>query len=111
MKYAIATIALVMGVGLMGATQATPAAAPHPDAVIHIKQFAYAPSARTIKVGQTVQWVNDDEVAHSVTADDRSFDSRELSKGQTWSHTFDKAGTYTYYCDDHEFMKGSVIVK
>ena len=71
---------------------------------------AYDPAVIRIKAGTTVMWMNDDVVAHTVTADDGSFDSGFLNPGQSWSFTFDKAGTYAYHCTPHPWMKGTVIV-
>lgn len=55
----------------------------------------------TVKVGTTVVWTNLDNIQHSVTADDNSFDSGTLNNGGTFSQTFTKAGTFPYYCIYH----------
>lgn len=102
---------VVLGIALLGTASPAPSAAPSPAVVIHIKQFAYQPLTVVINVGQTIEWINDDSVEHSVTANDASFDSGELAQGKTWTKTFAKAGTYAYYCDDHRFMKAEVKVK
>lgn len=73
---------------------------------------AYSPNVIHVKVGQTVRWVNDDPIPHTVTADDNSFfDSGNLKKGQKWSYTFTATGTYKYHCTPHPYMKGTVIVE
>jgi plastocyanin len=118
MKYSalFACAALVVAL-LGGGTQATsadtpsPAPSASPAAVVRMKNFAFVPQTVTIHAGQSVQWVNDDNVSHSATADDRSWNSGELDQGQSWTYTFSAAGTYKYYCDDHEFMKGTVVVQ
>ena len=46
--------------------------------------------------------------AHSATANDGSFDTGILSKGGSGSHTFTQAGTFSYICTPHPFMKGTV---
>ena len=84
---------------------------PPPAVTVHIKNFAYAPRAAVVKPGDTVRFINDDDVAHTVTASDKSFDSGDFEKGKSWSHTFMKAGTYNYYCGDHPSMKGSITVQ
>jgi plastocyanin len=58
-----------------------------------------------------VAWTNNDQVQHTVTAVDRSFDSGSLAPGTTWRYTFTKPGTYQFFCVVHPFMKGVVIVK
>jgi plastocyanin len=73
--------------------------------------WGYSPSTVTIHVGDTVTWTNAGPLAHTVTADDGSFDSGSLNVGDTWSMTFQTAGTFTYYCTPHPWMKGTVIVK
>ena len=90
---------------------AAPSPAPSPAAVVHIKDLAFAPATVTIKAGDTVRFVQDDETAHTVTAADKSFDSGNLDRHATWSHTFGAAGTYAYMCSYHTYMKGTVIVK
>jgi plastocyanin len=74
----------------------------------------FAPSTITVVIGKnnTVTWVNLDTTTHTVTATDGSFDSGNILAGQSWSHTFTTAGTYTYYCVYHSaWMKGTVMVK
>jgi plastocyanin len=89
---------------------AVPSPMPSPVSTIHIKNFAYVPDSVTIPVGSTVKFVEDDEVPHTVTASDGSFDSGNLNQKQSWTHTFTKAGTYTYYCAYHTYMKGKIVI-
>jgi plastocyanin len=79
---------------------------------VHIKNYAYAPAALTIASGTTVTFINDDTASHTVTTTSapKSFDSKELKTGQSWSYTFSTAGTYSYYCAYHPDMKGTVTV-
>jgi amicyanin len=69
------------------------------------------PGTIEIEAGTTVEWTNNDPLAHTVTAADRSFDSGQIGSGQTWRHTFTQPGTYDYTCTPHPFMKGTVVVK
>ncbi len=78
---------------------------------VDIKDFAYAPPAITVAVGEKVTFKNTDAVAHTVSADDKSFDSGNMDQNGTWSHVFATAGTYKYTCAYHAFMHGTVIVK
>lgn len=73
---------------------------------------AYGVNPLVVPVGTTVTWTNADTAPHTVTADDNSFDSNTLNQGQTFSRTFDTAGTYTYFCKIHgkPSMSGSVQV-
>lgn len=73
----------------------------------------YTPSIITVVIGvnNTVTWVNYDDYPHTVTASDKSFDSGNMNKGDAWSYTFTRPGTYTYICVYHPWMRGTVIVK
>ena len=90
---------------------AAPSPAPSPISTIHIKNFAYVPDTVTIRPGQSVRFVEDDDTPHTVTAGDKSFDSGNLDKGSSWTHVFDQEGTYAYFCTYHTYMRGKVIVK
>jgi plastocyanin len=100
-------LVLALALAVTGAAPATPVAAP---VVVHIKDFAFVPASVTVAPGVAVKFVNDDQVAHSVTAGDKSFDSGDFDAGKSWTHVFDKPGTYAYFCDVHTFMKGTVEV-
>lgn len=71
-------------------------------------------SPRVIKVvlgvNNTVVWLNEDSVAHSVVSDQREFDSGLMQPSQNWSYTFTKSGEYRYHSVPHPWMKGTVIV-
>lgn len=78
--------------------------------------FAFSPATITIKVGTTVTWTNNTGAPHTVTSDDgTTFDSGIntpiSANGGTYSFTFTKAGTFTYHCQIHPFMKATVIVQ
>lgn len=40
-----------------------------------------------------------------------AFDSKNMAQGRSFSYTFSKAGTFTYHCDIHSYMTGTVTVK
>jgi plastocyanin len=92
------------------APTSTPGAAAK-SASVTIKDFEFTPATVTIAVGGTVTWTNNGPSTHTVTADDGSFDSGNLSQGKTFSHTFQTAGTFTYHCSIHPFMTATVIVQ
>jgi len=82
-----------------------------PNAV-EIKDFAFNPSEITIKAGETVTWTNGDSAPHTITSDSGTeLASDPINNGQSYSHTFDKAGEYDYHCSIHTMMKGKVIVQ
>ena len=78
-------------------------------AFVVIKGFAFNPASKTITHGTTVVWVNEDKVGHTVTADSGSFNSGVIMPGKFYVHTFSSAGTVSYHCAIHPFMKAKVI--
>ena len=91
------------------ANAASPALLPS-VATVHIKDFAYSPAALTVRVGDRVTFVNDDDEAHTVTATGKSFDSAGLDTGNAWQHVFAAPGTYQYFCELHPYMKATIVV-
>ena len=78
---------------------------------VSISNFAFVPATITVRAGTRVTWTNRQAgIEHTVTANDGSFDSGNLSTGSSYSHVFTKAGTYAYHCAIHPFMTGTVIV-
>jgi plastocyanin len=78
----------------------------------------YDPSPANVAVGTTVTWTNDDATLHTVYSglpsdpqQGQLFQSDFMTKGKTFTHTFDTAGTFDYYCTLHPFMIGQVVVK
>ena len=88
----------------------------------------YDPSAITVISGDTITWYNDDREAHTVTSGDSPgrfgwmdnkdfgtpdgvFDSERFMPGESWSYTFEKSGTFSYFCTIHPWMEGIVIVE
>jgi amicyanin len=79
---------------------------------VDISGFAFSPSTLTIKSGDSVTWTNHDSTSHTVTSDTGSeLSSQQIPNGETYSHTFNTAGTYSYHCSIHPSMKGKVIVQ
>ncbi len=89
--------------------QAQPSSAP--TVVVHMKNFAFVPATVQIKPGDVVEWVNDDDDAHTVDSSRHLFASGGLDTHDAWEHAFKTPGTFTYFCDLHPYMKGTVIVK
>jgi plastocyanin len=76
-----------------------------------VENFNFTPADITVAAGTTITWTNNDDVEHTVTASDNSFGSKALETGDTFSFTFSKPGTYTYFCAIHPFMTGRVTVQ
>src|SRR5690606_20056165 len=78
-----------------------------------IKDYEYGPKTITVKAGTKVTWTNQDSVEHTVTTESGApakIDSGTFGKGESFSFTFEKAGTYEYFCEPHPYMKGTVVV-
>jgi plastocyanin len=73
--------------------------------------MAFVPTRIEVSTGATLEWTNRDQLPHTVTADDGSWDSGPIAPGGTWRHTFDQPGTYAFHCTPHPFMTGVVVVK
>lgn len=86
---------------------APPPAAPNAVA-IDMANFAFVSNDVTVPVGTAVTWTNKDSgPRHSATASDGSFDTGLFDTGEEATITFDKAGTFVYYCTLHGSPDGS----
>jgi len=77
---------------------------------VDIQGFSFG-DAITVPVGTTVTFVNKDATAHTVTDKAGSFQSNKIDAGASWSYTFDTAGTFTYFCEYHANMIGTITVQ
>jgi plastocyanin len=75
---------------------------------VTISDFRFGPAAIVVHVGDTVTWSNEGPSDHTATG--AGFDSGVLRQGASASHTFATAGTFSYHCTIHPFMKGTVTV-
>jgi plastocyanin len=110
--FAGAALAHDMAEMAMPAAAGTQLAATEPNAVT-IDNFAFGPAAITVAAGTKVTWTNRDDEPHTVvSADDpKLFKSGALDTDDNFSFTFDKPGTYRYFCSIHPHMTGTVVVK
>lgn len=76
---------------------------------ISINNFSFNPKQRTVKIGTTVTWTNDDPAPHKIES--TIFSSQTLNTGDSFSYTFNQAGNFDYYCSIHPSMKGQISVK
>jgi plastocyanin len=83
------------------------------NAVVEINHQELRPAEVSVQKGETVTFINrvDMPGGHSVVAEDGSFTSPQLDKNQSWSHSFDKAGTFAYHIQEHPGAKGVIEVK
>jgi plastocyanin len=117
---AISIALVVAACGGGGATTApTAAGGASPVAggsAVSIVDNAFNPTTLTVAKGTSVTWTNTGTAGHTVSADDKSFDSdasntnATLAGGATFSHTFDTAGTFAYHCKIHSSMTATITV-
>ena len=88
----------------------------------------YDPPSITVSVGDTITWINDDREGHTITSGqgtgrfgwmnpnqgfgepDSIFESGRFMPGELWSHTFEDAGIFQYFCTIHPWMADLVKV-
>ncbi|MFQ5521143.1 MAG: plastocyanin/azurin family copper-binding protein [Candidatus Methylomirabilia bacterium] len=82
-----------------------------------IKAFEFTPETVTIAVGGTVRWISQDIANHQITTGvvdgnqlkpDGRVSSRLLFRGDEFTATFTTPGTYSYYCNVHPYMRGTM---
>lgn len=110
-----AAILLVLLVAALGLAVDCGGAAVAPSgtaATIVIDKFTYQPASLTVAPGTQITVMNRDSAAHTVTANDGSFDSGTIAGGQRGEITApSKPGNYPYTCTVHPYMVGILIVK
>jgi plastocyanin len=84
-------------------------------ATVEIRTFQFTSAVLEVPLGREVLWVNRDAIEHTVTSGvpdsaDGGFAGRLPASGATFSHTFDRAGTYRYFCNRHHSMRGEIRV-
>ena len=83
-----------------------------------IKDLRLEPQELTIKIGETVVWKHEDKwegvTKHAIAAHNNEFRSPMLYFGETFNHTFNRTGTFTYIdvvYKERDFMRGKIIVE
>jgi plastocyanin len=85
-------------------------AAPSTEAV-KIDNFSFGPQSISISAGSKVTWTNRDDIPHTVVSTEGVFKSRVLDTDESFTFTFEKPGTYPYFCSIHPKMTGKVVVQ
>ncbi|MEK8129175.1 plastocyanin/azurin family copper-binding protein [Paenibacillus filicis] len=79
---------------------------------IDIKDFSFGSGPLTVEAGSKIVFTNYDDMKHNAVAVNGSFSIPLLAKGESYTITLDKPGTYDYFCEPHKsFMTGQLIVK
>ena len=78
---------------------------------VGIDNFVYNPQELKVKVGTTVTWTNRDDIPHTVTSKTGVFRSKALDTDDKFSFTFEKPGSFPYFCALHPHMTGTIVVE
>jgi len=79
---------------------------------VTIQDFKYEPADVTVTAGTEVTWTNEDSAPHTATSDESGgYDTDTLKQDQDGSVTLDDPGTFSYHCEFHAFMKGTIKVE
>ena len=84
---------------------------PKSDGYYGTNATTFSPTGITINAGGTVTWINYDSEIHNPTQDDAAWTSGELAPNGQYTRTYSTPGTYSYHCEIHKEMKGTVTVK
>lgn len=95
---------------VVAAALTAPAALAAADHPVRIKNSAYRPDPVSVASGDSVTWHNEDSVAHTATGDDGTWSTSQINPGQSVKRFFNTPGIFTYHCQIHATMKGTVRV-
>lgn len=79
--------------------------------VVRIDNFAFIPERLVVRAGETVTWLNEDDIPHAIAASNKTFRSRALDTDDKYSFTFTTPGVYEYFCSMHPHMKATIVVE
>lgn len=99
---------IILSIAMSGCTAQKTQPQPATANAIDIMDFAFNPDTITVAKGTTVTWTNKDSAPHTVKG--TAFTSETLNQGQSYSYTFNEAGTFDYQCSIHPSMRAKVIV-
>ncbi len=106
----VAAFAVLSG-GAIALFGAAPAGAA--TVALSVHDFAFSPTPLTVPVGTTVKVTNSGATTHTWSSDPgdaQQWNSGNVGPGASFSVTFTHAGTLTYHCNIHPFMKGTIVV-
>lgn len=114
----LAVLGLVVACGTTASSNqsssGSPAAVPAPSvpSTIVMKDFIFTPASLTVAPGTKITVINEDQAPHTVTANDKFFDTGVIHGGQRGEITAPtKPGSYPYLCTIHQYMTGTLIVQ
>ena len=96
---------------LVAATMAVANPAQVATVEVKIDNFTFNPQQITVKAGDTVTWVNHDDIPHTVTSKIMAFRSKAMDTDDKFSFTFATPGKFDYFCSLHPHMTGTIVVE
>jgi plastocyanin len=102
---------LVLEAGLAPADGARLETRPRAAGAVGVSDDRFDPPTLTVDAGTKVSWTNNGRHTHTVTSDADDWGSQQLRPGAVYSYTFTRPGKYTYHCEAHPMMKGTILVK
>jgi plastocyanin len=82
--------------------------------IVFIRDYGFHPATVRVKRGSRLTWVNCEStpgLSHTSTADAGAWRSQLISPAAAFTTAVDVAGTFTYHCEPHPFMTGTVVVE
>lgn len=82
--------------------------------IVVIRQYSFHPATVHVRRGGRVTWVNCESttgLSHTSSSDSRAWSSGLIDPGRAFTTTFEAVGSFTYHCDPHPFMTGTVVVE
>jgi plastocyanin len=101
----------LLAASFLGATHALGGAALAENPMVKIDDFAFCPPSLTVKIQAAVTWLHKDDIPHTVVSKMRVFKSNALDTDDSFSFTYNEAGTYEYFCSLHPHMTGTIVVQ
>ena len=105
----ILTVLTTAAVMSTAAVVSQPAIAEGQTHRIEMKSVTFAPARTEVRVGDTLEWENNDFVAHTATSQEGGFDVNVLP-GKKGSAVAKRPGTFSYICRYHPNMTGQIVV-
>lgn len=100
---------LSLGLAALPVLASAAKAAGHATHTVEIKNGKFSPASLKMEAGDRVNFINLDGAPHTATANDGSFDTGRLTKGQEATIQITSAGTHGYFCAVHPRMKGTIV--
>ena len=105
------TMRSILALGAIAALVAFAAPASAATVEVKIDNFTFNPQQITVKAGDTVTWVNHDDIPHTVTSKTALFRSKAMDTDDKFSFTFATPGSFPYFCALHPHMTGTIVVE